>query len=279
MFGSTVLELSIGLIFTFLMVSLITSSATEAFASALSWRANTLLNGVKALLNDQKFTGLAQKVYNHGLVNALSDGTAKPGTVPSTKPSYICPKQFAAALVDVVGLTQDASVADMKAKIDAEVKDPQLNKVLNGMAERAGGKIDGIRDDLAVWFNNGMDRVSGVYKRKTQLWSFVIALFLTIFLNIDTVKIAHALWDQPMLVKSIAPSSTPQATADSFGQFQALQLPFGWNTDAFSYFRTYPNWAYVIIGWLITAVATLFGAPFWFDALQRITQLRGAGSK
>jgi hypothetical protein len=25
-------------------------------------------------------------------------------------------------------------------------------------------------------------------------------------------------------------------------------------------------------------VATLFGAPFWFDSLQKITQVRGAGS-
>jgi len=31
------------------------------------------------------------------------------------------------------------------------------------------------------------------------------------------------------------------------------------------------------LGWLVTAVATLFGAPFWFDALQKITRLKGSG--
>jgi hypothetical protein len=279
MFGSTVLELAIGLIFTFLMISLITSSATEAFASALSWRANTLLQGVKDLLNDQQFTGLAQKVYNHGLVNALSDGKARPGTPPSTKPSYIDAKQFASALIDVMGLSPNTAVADLKTKINADVTDPQLNKMLNGMVERTGGNIDRLREDLATWFNNSMNRVSGVYKRKTQLWSFGIALFLTIFLNVDAVKIAHTLWDQPMLVKSIGPPSTALTPEAAFEQFQAVELPFGWDKSAWTYFMTTPNWAYVIIGWLITAVATLFGAPFWFDALQKIVQLRGTGDK
>jgi hypothetical protein len=55
MFGSTVLDLAIGLIFTFLIISLITSTATEAISSASGWRANTLLQGIKDLLNDQNF--------------------------------------------------------------------------------------------------------------------------------------------------------------------------------------------------------------------------------
>jgi hypothetical protein len=30
---------------------------------------------------------------------------------------------------------------------------------------------------------------------------------------------------------------------------------------------------------MITAATTLFGAPFWFDLLQRAVQMRGTGSK
>ena len=33
----------------------------------------------------------------------------------------------------------------------------------------------------------------------------------------------------------------------------------------------------MVVGWLITALATLFGAPFWFDALQQFVRLKGAG--
>ena len=39
MFGSTILDLAIGVIFSFLMLSLVTSATTESFASAVGWRA------------------------------------------------------------------------------------------------------------------------------------------------------------------------------------------------------------------------------------------------
>jgi hypothetical protein len=32
-----------------------------------------------------------------------------------------------------------------------------------------------------------------------------------------------------------------------------------------------------VLGWVITALATLFGAPFWFDTLQQIIRLKGSG--
>jgi len=32
-----------------------------------------------------------------------------------------------------------------------------------------------------------------------------------------------------------------------------------------------------LVGWLITAMSTLFGAPFWFDLLQTVISLKGAG--
>jgi hypothetical protein len=278
MFGSTILDLTFGLIFTFLIISLVTSTATEAFASMLSWRANVLLQGVKDLLNDPQFSGLALSIYNHGLANSQADGAAAAETPPETIPSYIAPTQFACALIDVVGLLPGTSVPGMQAKIDELVPDKQLNTVLNGIVVRAGGDMDRVRNDIAAWFDNGMNRVSGVYKRKTQLWSFVIALALAIALNIDAVKISHALWNQPMVLKGITPQLGETAEA-ALGQLQSLGLPFGWDNTAFAYIQTNPNWLYAIVGWLITALATLFGAPFWFDTLQRFVQLRGAGAK
>jgi hypothetical protein len=32
-----------------------------------------------------------------------------------------------------------------------------------------------------------------------------------------------------------------------------------------------------LAGWLISATATIYGAPFWFDMLQKITRLAGTG--
>ena len=277
MFGSAILDLAIGLIFAFLMISLVASAATEGVASAVGWRANTLLQGVKDLVNDQQFTGLARDLYNHAFVNARTDGTATTEATLSAKPSYIDPQQFARALIDVAKLTQGTDVNGIKEQIKATVKDQQLQTMLNGIVDRTGGNINRIRDDIADWFDKGMDRVAGSYKRKAQLWSFVIALLLAGVLNVDTVKIAEALWHQPMIAKAIT-ASTGQTAQQTVKEFSQLGLPFGWDEQAIQDIKTGYNLIFAVVGWLIAAVASLFGAPFWFDSLQKFTQVRGAGS-
>ena len=278
MFGSTILDLAFGLIFTFLMISLVASAGTEAVASARGWRANTLLAGVKELLNDPNFNGLARAIYNHAAVNARADGTATTEANLSVKPSYIDPKHFASALIDVANLAAGANVAAIQTQLNATVPNPQLNNLLNGIVQSAGGNINRIRDDIAAWFDSSMDRVSGAYKRKTQRWSFVIALLLVIALNVDTITIANTLWHQPMLLKGMAPPPAGQTALEALNQFEKIGLPFGWGEIARQQFFVGWHWAIAVVGWLITAVATLFGAPFWFDTLQKFVQLRGAGS-
>ena len=53
MLSSTVLEVAIGLVFCSGSVAIVASSIYEAVASILKLRANTLLQGVKDLLNNQ----------------------------------------------------------------------------------------------------------------------------------------------------------------------------------------------------------------------------------
>jgi hypothetical protein len=266
-----------------LLISLVTSTVTEAFASALGWRANTLLSGIKDLLNDQNFTGLAKSIYAHAAVNPRDDGTPKAEADLKSKPSYIDPKQFAGALIDVLNLAPAAGAAVTVAALQNQIStspmlNDQLKTMLNGVVARTGGNINRVRDELASWFDTGMERVAGDYKRKTQIWGFVIGLICAIVLNVDIVKIAEALWDQPMLMKGFA-TPTGQLAQDVIAQAQQLGLPFGWNPAAVTYAESWQDVPYMIVGWLLAAVATLFGAPFWFDALQKFVQLRGAGSK
>src|SRR5277367_3174348 len=102
MFDSTVLDVAVGLIFTFLTVSLVCGLLTETWATIMSWRANTLLAGVQAMVNDPHFTKLAKTLYQHAQVSAQDSGTAE--TVADLKklPAYIAPLQFADALLDTV---------------------------------------------------------------------------------------------------------------------------------------------------------------------------------
>jgi hypothetical protein len=64
MFNSAVLDLAVGLIFTFLAASLATGAIVEAIASLLMVRASTLWKGIGQLLNDPKYSALAKEIYS-----------------------------------------------------------------------------------------------------------------------------------------------------------------------------------------------------------------------
>jgi hypothetical protein len=86
--------------------------------------------------------------------------------------------QFAEALLDVTGLSAADSaaagqapgpqaVAALRGQI-ASIPDPQLRQLIQGIVNRSGGDIQKVKQDLANWFDNGMDRLSGRFKRQTQ---------------------------------------------------------------------------------------------------------------
>lgn len=265
MLNSTVLDVALGMVFCWGAVALIASSVYEAIASALKMRANELLKGVKELLNDKTFTGLAKSVYMNALVNPRDPGTAADEGKLTAKPSYIDPLHFAAALIEAIQALP-TETADLKAKID-KIPDEQIRKLLDGMYARAEGKVDEIRKQLASWFSAAMDRVSGVYKRNAQLFSFLIAFAVAAALRIDTFRLFSVLWAHPVDVASLTvPSLASQAVAD------LKALPIGGDLAGQEAWQ-------VVLGWVATACSALFGAPFWFSLLQRLTNLRGTGPK
>jgi hypothetical protein len=276
MFNSTVLDVAVGLIFTFLALSLAVSAIVEALASFLNWRSTALLQGVKDLLNDQEFTGLAREIYNHALVNPRDDGKAITEQELKRKPAYIHPEQFADALMDVTKIAGAGSEA-INSRI-AKIGNDQLRLLMQGIVIRTSGDLDKIRNELARWFDNGMDRLSGVYKRNTQAWSFALALIIAAALNVSAIDIGLVLWQRPILLKAPIPltyQTVPQAVATIQG-LGTMGVPIGWSAvNAAQFLSTRGIWT--IVGWLITAFATLFGAPFWFDALQQFVRLKGTG--
>jgi hypothetical protein len=141
-----------------------------------------------------------------------------------------------------------------------------------------------VHEELAGWFDNAMDRVGGAYKRKTQIWGFVIALIMSAVLNVSALNIGRILWRRPMVARTIAPQGNfaHQDVIKQLNALEALDVPIGWKIDDLKNFSggVAPSVAFgldLIVGWLITAVASLFGAPFWFDTLQQIIRLKGSG--
>jgi hypothetical protein len=317
MLNSSVLDVAIGAIFGFLAVSLMTSAIVEAFNSFLQLRAKSLLTGIKNIVNDPNFTGLAKTLYEHAAINprapaasVAAGAVAKP---LANLPSYIDRAQFATALMDITGLSAASAnagaqipgpdaVAAFQAALNqnlAAVQNPQIKALLEGIVQRAKGDATVIQKALADWFDGAMDRVGGAFKRLTQVLSVVIALVISVVLNVDTVHIVTALWQQPALVANLkldnvapaaagADGATPNAGAALAAEtLMQANLPIGWpggnlfqvldkNQKPAAFWTCEPVLP-VLLGWLLTAFATLFGAPFWFDLLQSAVRLKGTG--
>lgn len=70
----------------------------------------------------------------------------------------------------------------------------ELKRALRALLDECEVKdLAEARAAIARWFDDGMDRVSGWYKQRSQRVVLVIAAFLTIALNIDTLLIADRL--------------------------------------------------------------------------------------
>jgi len=144
------------------------------------------------------------------------------------------------------------------------------------MYDNSAEEIENFHTALATWFDVGMDRVSGSYKRQSQRWCFVIALVIAVTFNIDSFNLFKTLWQHPVLVTEI---SNPQAATEALKVLE--KLPIGWQTDISSseHRKTLAEHSIILIGWIVTASASLFGGPFWFDLLKKLINLRGTGTK
>ena len=121
MFNSTIIDVAIGMIFIYLLLSLMCSSANEIIELMLKKRAIDLERGIRELLVPGSKSGTAdivQKLYNHAAVNNLFGRTYEQSRIGSRLrrvmrtqlPSYIPARSFALALMDLVG-TVPASAA------------------------------------------------------------------------------------------------------------------------------------------------------------------------
>jgi hypothetical protein len=179
---------------------------------------------------------------------------------------------------------------DLEANLAAIA--PNLGGTFKALSASAAGNIEQFRDEIEAWFKQGMDSVSGWYKRWTQAAQFGIGLVLAASLNLDTLQIARALDANEQLRGAAVAQATILASQESPGgpasapsdpqarytsvlaQLEASRLPLGWEGGSVDYFRQ--HWMWVIFGWMITALAGSFGAPFWFDLLKRVANLRAS---
>lgn len=140
--------------------------------------------------------GLSEAFYSHPLIKSL----AKPGE----HPSYVPARTFAAVLLDIFskGQQSEAAFANVQTFI-GDLPDSDVKRSLQALLKSTGGKIETFQAGLEKWFDDAMDRVSGWYKKRTQVWTIIVASLITIFANADTIQIARKLYLSPTLREKI----------------------------------------------------------------------------
>jgi hypothetical protein len=338
MFQNAAVDVAIGLILMYLMLSLLCTVVNEFIATKLKLRSSTLQDALQKLIDDPN---LLDKFYAHGLIasnsrasatgsqttmEAVANGPAgqalasvkswviapKPadGVLKQEHPSYLAGGTVALALIGSLlkldGTPGATGFGDVKSAID-KLPDSKLKDALQANVLQANQDIDALRQGIATWFDDAMDRLSGAYKRKIKWIAMLIGLLVAIAFNADSFKVATTLWnDADRRASTIAvaievakkPLATPGQSVDQAKLGEEVKnteltlrsLPIGWNctaktaggwTDYWTCVKQEtPNLALVqILGWLLTAAALSLGAPFWFDLLNKFINLRGAGEK
>jgi hypothetical protein len=344
---SAILEIIIGLAVVYIALCIFCSGVNELIGYWGLRRGKFLREGLVNLIRDR---WVYLRVISHPLVHSLyRDVPGKPRT-----PAYIPSANFANAVIDTVLLkasqierpTSTAGTAAGPAAAQLSTNPAQdgrwtaaelraaalacrdagytIGDTVVSLVDAAQGDEAQVRRNIEAWFDGGMQRVSGWYKRRSQHLLFWLGLAVAVGFNIDTLNLASELSGSAQLRRSLADTANeivetqrfngiPVAATDADTRFaqeelkrfasgvrelEASGLPLGYAcmgtrkplTDGLSpdalracwtslRNMTGADWLLKALGLLITALAVTLGAPFWFDLLNKLVNLRGAGPK
>ncbi|MDQ6761475.1 MAG: hypothetical protein M3015_02475 [Bacteroidota bacterium] len=239
-----ILDLVVGIIFVYFLLSINTSSAVELWFSILKTRARLLerwlvrifnlpalsSSGIPLIDADGQPVSLGREIMNHCMVTGLSKS--------NTSTSYIDAKNFVSALLDKITLLQAApgtnqvqfppttlaqyiTAIQNSTVISGELKRTillyaneaaQAASVINNIPANVSNSIttvkselDHFRDRLEKWYDTNADRLTGTLKRtKVFPATFVLATIMTISLNTDSIEISKYLYKNEDVSKQLA---------------------------------------------------------------------------
>jgi len=164
-----------------------------------------------------------------------------------------------------------------------------------------------LQEELATWFDESMTRAAGVYKRQSKAISFLIGLVISLALNIDTINISNQFYKNHNVRAAVnqvtnrivnETGACLQQESNSNDCYDSITsavddltfLPIGWGeTNLVEQFEEplhIPRelgltWVYFkfVLGIILSAIAICMGAPFWFEVLNKLVNVRNTGEK
>lgn len=278
------LDVAVALALTYFFLSIIATAATEAIANFTKQRARTLEAWVGGMLSDADtpHETAVSDFYASPVIRALSVSSG------GRRPSYIPSSHFIGATLGLAQAAEPAGKAgdEVWETIGKQLRDPRIEHTAAGQAllpiyHRAGDDATRFRHDAEAWFDDQMERLSGVYRRWSQQIVWLTGIVLVIALNANTLRMADSLYRDPARRDVIvAQAGNATATAKAGEALSRLDSnfapPLGW-----AHHGGYSGWWTIAVapaGWLLTFLAISLGAPFWFDTLSKLARVRTTGT-
>ncbi len=258
------------------------------------------------LIQTISFSSPRVSVALHGGRNPITKAPAD--TAP--RPTYIAASLFSRVLLAVLkerhNMQGTNSISLLVGKIQNADLKKRLEAVLAGTEQHANAAALAIEQ----WYDGTMDRINGLYKKDTQATLLVLGFLLAILCNANLFSITEKLWssdDARVAVNAAAQMYSCKDGAPCAGHdFQSARqdlsdqlenyIPVGYHktgeywkntwaqlhgpqASAASWLAVIWSWLLQLAGWGLTGVAVSLGAPFWFDAVNKLINLRLAGDK
>jgi len=322
MTGLGFLDLVIGLVFIYFILSLVVTVIQEIRANFFRLRSRNLEIWFQDTLVGQK-DNLGKLLFRHKLIDGLVRKRRNPAYVPH--------EHFVSALLDIVhNDSMDGNATAAPYDIDtlkesvmgSQLLPEDLKRFILQSISEASGELKKVKEDIALWYDNAMTRITGTYKNIHQWFVVLVSFVVVAAFNADTISLSKYLYEnegartaladrveeavnegdlQELLDKynSIDSAATDEKL-DSVKviikniqggikkinaiseQIKDYNLPLGWTKKAgLPTDKPKGGWAWLmkIIGLSITALAVSLGSNFWFDMLNKLVNLRGAGNK
>ena len=156
-----------------------------------------------------------------------------------------------------------------------------------------------LRKEIENSFDSSMERAGGVYKRNAKGVAIIIGITLAITANADTFHIINRLSKDSLLREIIidkAVQVVPQGSnssdinkIDPNEILKEVELPIGWTSSNLKQQINSTKYRVnglpvfsvlsMIAGWFVSGIAIAMGAPFWFDLLGKVMNVKNAGKK
>jgi hypothetical protein len=245
MLQNAALDVAIGLVIMYLILSLVCTVVNEYIASKLNLRSRSLQDSLLELIDDQN---VRTRFYEHGLIagtnralvrasalfGAGATGTGQgPAAAPAPRdhPSYIASTTFVLALMgsltgsDVAG-GDVPQFAELQAAI-RKLPPSRVKSALVASLATSQGDFDRFRASVATWFDDSMDRLSGAYKRNLKRISILVGCAIAVIVNADSFQVGRTLWsDSALRAEMVQVADTTSKSRSDQANYSAIMREF-----------------------------------------------------